>query len=166
MRLPTRHWQGQRPFIPHRIILTPDHIRDRHPSRIRRMELEVPIAHALTAAAQYTDQMTSLGALTENDGAVIGVDDVGLRGEVVAVDRDGVVADGVEKGDELVVRGVGSEGGEPEGFAVGGDTVAGEALFLALIDHGDAVCEDGPCENGLGELEKGKKISFDFSGQV
>lgn len=50
--------------------------------------------------------------------------------------------------------GVAVVGGGPEGFAVGRGGGAGEFLFLALVDDGDAVLEDGEGEGvfdlGLG----------------
>lgn len=52
----------------------------------------------------------------------------------------------------MVERSGGVVFGEPDGFAVVRFSGTVEVLFLALVDHGDAVEEDGEGEDVFGEL--------------
>lgn len=127
------------------MINTPHHIRHLLPGPVRRRQLQHILPLPLPADTQHRHHLLTFSSLAVHDGRVIRVDDAGAVGEVAhRVDADGVVAEAVEEVEELVLGGGWGEGGEPDGFAVGGDAGAGEALFLALVDHGDAVGEDGP----------------------
>ena len=76
-------------------------------------------------------------------------------GNIVRRLVDFLVADLVDGADEAVKEGFGRVGRGPEGFAVVRVATATEVLFLALVDDGDAVGEEGEGDDGFGEGEVG-----------
>lgn len=76
-----------------------------------------------------------------------------LEVDVFLVLLDGQVADLVRRGNHLVQLAFGVITTGPGRFAVGGVFAAGEVLFLACVDDGDTIGQDGVCGDVLGQSD-------------
>lgn len=115
-------------------------------------QVEVVLRRAFAVVGQNRDDLGVVVAFAEGDGALLAVDGVVAEGGVVEGSLNGVVADDVEGLDVQVKRVGGVVAVVPEGFAVQvALCVSGLVLFLALVDDGDAVAEDGVGEDILGQ---------------
>lgn len=124
------------------------------------VDVELVCATVDALVGQDADDLDAVRALAGGVGRAVVVQDGGGVGDVSVVERDGVVAELVQRADELVQGRVGVVVGRPQVLAVIGRVLAGEKLLLAVVDLGDSVGEDGECGGVFGELEL---LSLGFS---